>query len=156
VTSDVWVLPMFGDRKPYAVAHTQFAETSAVFSPDGHWIAYTEGGAPNVFVQRFPGDGGKYQVSRTGGSLPTWRADGRELFYLSARGTMMAVAIEATTHFDPGVAQALFQTDVSRASVGRQYAVTKDGKRFLITRRTQPADPPLLTVVVNWLATVQK
>ena len=85
-----------------------------------------------------------------------WRADGRELFYLSARGTMMAVPIEATTHFDPGVAQALFQTDVSRASVGRQYAVAKDGKRFLITRRTQPADPPLLTVVVNWLATVQK
>jgi Tol biopolymer transport system component len=156
VTSDVWVLPMFGDRKPYAVVQTPFAETSAVFSPDGRWIAYTEGGASNVVVQRFPADGGKYQVSRTGGSLPIWRADGRELFYLAADGTMMAVPIEATSHFDPGVAQALFQTGVSRASVGRQYAVTKDGKRFLIMRTRQPADPSVLTVVVNWPASVQK
>ena len=85
-----------------------------------------------------------------------WRADGRELFYLGADGTMMAVPIEATSNFDPGVAQALFQTGVSRASVGRQYAVTKDGKRFLITRTRQPADPPVVTVVVNWPASVQR
>ena len=156
VAPDVWVLPMFGDRKPYQIAHTQFPETAAVFSPDGRWIAFSEGGAPNVYVQPFPGDGGKYQVSRNGGSRPTWRADGRELFYLSADGTMMAVPIEATTHFDPGVAQALFKTDVVRASVGRQYAVTKDGKRFLITRRRQELEPPVLTVVFNWSASVQK
>ena len=140
-----------------SVAQTQFPETSAVFSPDGRWIAYTsEGGQPNVYVQPFPGDGGKYQVSRNGGSHPTWRADGKELFYLSADGMMMAVPIEATSHFDPGVAQALFKTDVVRASVGRQYAVTKDGKRFLITRRHQALEPPVLTVVFDWSASVQK
>jgi len=118
VTSDVWVLRMFGDRQRFQLAHTQFAETSAVFSPDGRWIACSEGGTPNVFVQPFPGDGGKYQVSRNGGSHPTWRRDTQELFYLSADGTLMAVPIEAGSHFNGGMPQALFVTRVSRANPG--------------------------------------
>ena len=64
-------------------------ETQAVFSPDGRWIAYTsnENGQPNVYVQPFLRAGGKYQVSRDGGSHPVWRADGKELFYLGPDGT---------------------------------------------------------------------
>ena len=83
-----------------------------VFSPDGRWIAYTsdEGGQPNVYVQPFPGAGGKYQVSRDGGSYPVWRADGKELFYLGADATLMAVPIDATREFEAGVPQALFPT----------------------------------------------
>ena len=82
--SNVWILPLFGDRKPFAFAETPFTEASAVFSPDGRWIAYTsnEGGQADVYVQSFPGPGAKSQVSRDGGSHPVWRADGRELFYL--------------------------------------------------------------------------
>ena len=110
--SDVWALPLFGDRKPFPLAQTAFAESSAVFSPDGRWITYTsnETGQPNVYVQPFPGAGGKYQVSRDGGSHPVWRADGKELFYLGADGTLMAVPIDATRQFDAGVPQALFPT----------------------------------------------
>ena len=94
---DVWVLPLFGDRKPFPLAQTAFNETGGVFSPDGRWIAYTsdEGGQPNVYVQPFPGAGGKYQVSRDAGSHPVWRADGKELFYLGADATLMAVPIDA-------------------------------------------------------------
>ncbi len=108
--SDVWILPLFGDRKPFPLAQTEFVETSGVFSPDGRWIAYTtnEGGQPNVYVQPFLRAGGKHQVSRDGGSHPVWRADGKELFYLGADGTMMAVPIDATGQFDAGVPQALF------------------------------------------------
>jgi hypothetical protein len=36
------------------------------------------------------------------------------------------------------------------------YAVTKDGKRFLVTARPQQFTAAPLTVVVNWLAAVQK
>ena len=84
---------------------------SGVFSPDGRWIAYTsnESGQPNVYVQPFLRAGGKYQVSRDGGSHPVWRADGKELFYLSAAGTMMAVPINATGQLEGGVPQTLFQ-----------------------------------------------
>jgi Tol biopolymer transport system component len=72
--SDIWVLPLFGDRKPFPLAQTPSVETKAMFSPDGHWIAYTsdEGGQPDVYVRPLPGAGGKSQVSRDGGSDPAW------------------------------------------------------------------------------------
>ena len=53
--SNVWILPLFGDRKPFAFADTAFTETSASFSPTNGWIAYTsnEGGQADVYVQSF-------------------------------------------------------------------------------------------------------
>ena len=157
--SDVWVLPLFGDRKPFPIAQTTFVETSAVFSPDGQWIAYTsdEAGQLNVYVQRFPG-GGAIQVSRDGGGQPVWRADGKELFFLGPDGTMMAAPIEATDLFDVGVPQSLFPAILpsTMTLTASQYAVTRDGKRFLvIARPDQPSVAPL-TVVVNWTAAIQK
>jgi eukaryotic-like serine/threonine-protein kinase len=128
--SDIWILPLFGDRKPFPMVQTPFAETSPVFSPDVRWIAYTtnEGGQNNVAVQPFPGTGGKYQVSTSGGGQPVWRADGKELFYLGADGTMMAVPIDATGQFNAGVPQALFPTRARAGVVNQKFAVTKDGK----------------------------
>ena len=98
------------------------SKTAAVFSPDGQWIAYTtnESGQSNVYVQPFPGAGEKYQVSRDGGSHPVWRADGKELFYFGADGTLMAVPIDATGQFDAGVPQALFPTAARRFSISAQ------------------------------------
>jgi dipeptidyl aminopeptidase/acylaminoacyl peptidase len=157
-TSDVWVLPLFGDRKPFPVVQTGFTEASAVFSPDGRWIAYTsnEGGQSNVYVQPFPGAGGKYQVSRDGGNRPVWRADGKELFYLAADRTLMAIPIDTTSEFEAGVPTALFRADVSTFNNSQVYAVTKDGKRFLVNARPQQSSVAPLTVVVNWTASIQK
>ena len=69
--SNVSVLPLFGDRKPFAFAATPFIEGSAVFSPDGRYIAYVsnENGQSDVYVQSFPGPGAKSQVSRDGGAI---------------------------------------------------------------------------------------
>jgi Tol biopolymer transport system component/DNA-binding winged helix-turn-helix (wHTH) protein len=157
--SNVWILPLFGDRKPFAFAETPFVETSAVFSPDGHWIAYTsnEGGQPDVYVQSFPGPGSKSQVSRDGGTHPVWRADGRELFYLAADGTMMAVPVGAGHSFDAGRPQALFSSNAWRLRVSQVYAATKDGQRFLVAAtspKSTGAAP--LTVVLNWTAAVTR
>jgi eukaryotic-like serine/threonine-protein kinase len=159
--SDVWVLPLFGDRKPFPLTQTAFRETSAVFSPDGRWIAYTsnETGQGNVYVQPFPGPGAKYPVSREGGYQPAWRADGKELFYVGADGAMMAVPIDATSQFNAGVPQALFlfRSGAPTFEASQVYAVTKDGKRFLINARPeQSGGVAPLTVVVNWLAAVQR
>ena len=54
-TSDIWALPLFGERKPFPVIQTQFRESLGMFSPDGQWIAYMtdETGEPNVYVQPF-------------------------------------------------------------------------------------------------------
>jgi hypothetical protein len=157
-SSDVWVLPLFGDRKPFPLVQTRFTETGAVFSPDVRWIAYTttESGQPNVVVQPFPGTGGKYQVSTSGGGQPVWRADGKELFYLAADGTMMAVPIDATGQFNAGVPQALFPTRARAGVVNQKFAVTKDGKRFLVSTTPQQSRATPLTVVLNWTAAIQK
>jgi hypothetical protein len=149
---------LFGDRKPFALAETPFTEGSAVFSPDSRWIAYTsnEGGQPDIYVQPFPGPGGKFQVSRDGGTHPFWRADGKELFYIGADGTMTAVSMDAARSLEAGRPQALFPTSISILTPNQAYAVTKDGQRFLVNatpRKSSDAAP--LTVVLNWTAAIR-
>ncbi|NOT27648.1 MAG: hypothetical protein HOP16_16295 [Acidobacteria bacterium] len=157
--SNVWILPLLGDKKPFAFAETPFIEASAVFSPDGPWIAYTsnEGGQIDVYVQSFPGPGAKAQVSRNGGTHPVWRADGRELFYLAADGTMMAVPVGAGRSFEAGPPRALFSSNAWRLTANQVYAVTTDGQRFLVTTTPQTSSGAApLTVVLNWTATIHK
>jgi len=159
VRSDVWVLPLFGDRKPFPIAQTAFNEISAVFSPDARSIAYTsdEAGQPNVYVQPLRGDGAKQQVSRAGGGQAVWRADGRELFFIAPDGTLMAAPIDASGEFT-AAPQALFPAipPSTLTILAPQFAATKDGKRFLVIARPDEASTAALTVVVNWLAAVQR
>jgi dipeptidyl aminopeptidase/acylaminoacyl peptidase len=154
----IWILPLAGDRKPVAFAETPFSERNAAFSPDGRWIAYqsSETGQWQVYVQPFPRTGGKSLVSINGGEQPTWRADGKELFFLGPDSKMMVATIDTTREFEAGVPQALFSSTASNISTTRQYAVSRDGRRFLVNARSEPAAATPLTVVVNWLATIQK
>ena len=157
-TADVWIFPLFGDRKPFPLAETEFLEGSATFSTDGRWVAYTtnEPGWPNVYVQPFLRTGGKYPVSRDGGYQPRWRSDGKELFYFALDGTMMTVPVDATGEFRAGAPQPLFRMGAMANSYRQQFAVTKDGQRFLVNAPSQQSSGPQLTVVVNWIATIQK
>ena len=54
----------------------------------------TSPGGWEVYVARFPEFTDKRQVSSAGGMQPRWRRDGKELFYLSLDGVMMAAAID--------------------------------------------------------------
>ena len=157
-TSDIWALPMFGDRKPFPVIQTQFIESLGAFSPDGRWIAYMtdETGEFNVYVQPFLHEGGKYRISPNGGRNPHWRGDGKELFYLDAGGAMMAVPIDTTKTFAAGLPTTLFPTGV--ISMAQSYTVTKDGQRFLVNTRppNAAATTTPLTVIVNWTSTLKK
>ncbi len=127
-----------------------------MFSPDGRWIAYTsnEAGPPNVYVQAFPRAGRKYPISLNGGRNPHWSADGKELFYLDASGAMTVVQINATDTVKAGLPLMLFPAGVVGANQG--YAVTKDGKRFLVSTRPQNAAATPLTVILNWTSTLPK
>jgi Tol biopolymer transport system component len=161
--SNISVLPLFGDRKPFPVAATPFTEGSAVFSPAGRWIAYVsnEGGQTDVYVQPFPGPGPKSQVSRDGGSHPVWRADGRELFYLAADGTMMTVAVGGGPAFDAGRPRPLFSPNAWTLTANQVYAVTKNGQRFLVNAilpqfSGEAAGEAALTVVLNWTAAIHR
>ena len=86
-----------------------------------------------------------------------WRADGRELFYLAADGSMMTVAVGGGPSFDAGRPRPLFSPNAWRLTANQVYAVTKDGQRFLVnTGLQQSSGAALLTVVLNWTAAIHR
>jgi len=163
--SDLWVLPLEGDKKPFSFLRTEFNEGDGQFSPDGHWIAYSsdESGRQEIYVRPFSPDsngnasgaGGKWLISSGGGTQPRWRGDGRELYYRTPDGKLMAVEVITKPVFQAGVPRSLFQGPSSVSSVD-QWDVTADGKRFLfVAPATQVAQTPF-TVVLNWPSLLKK
>ena len=162
--SDLWVLPLSGDRKPFRVVQTPFDEVQGQFSPDARWVAYAsnETGRYEVYARPFPGAGGKWQVSTGGGIYPRWRHDGKELFYIAPDNRMMAVPIQVGHTLDAGTAVALFPTELATGGnlgIGGfqskpEYAVAADG-RFLLNVTVGDAASPI-TVVLNWTAGLRK
>jgi eukaryotic-like serine/threonine-protein kinase len=114
-------------------------------------------------VQPFPtASHGKWTVSNGGGMAPRWRADGKELFYISLDMKMMAVDVSTSPMFKPGIPKALFQTSLSGGISARhviRYDVTADGKNFLINSVPAETSAPTarpITVVLNWTALLKK
>ena len=107
---DLGVLPTGGDRKPALFLATPASEYLGQISPDGKWIAYIsdESGRDEVYVRSFPASGSKWPVSNGGGTYPRWRRDGKELFFVSPGGALMAVPVRpAPQGLDFGAAAAL-------------------------------------------------
>jgi Tol biopolymer transport system component len=135
--------------------------TNGQISPDGKWVAYAsdESGDWEIYVTTFPGATGKWQVSRGGGIEPRWRGDGKEIFYIGAKNTFMAVPVTGGETFSTGNPTALFRSQL-RAQVSStdlfNYDVTKDGQRFLVNRYAKPAQVAPLSVVLNATTAVRK
>jgi len=151
--SDVWVLPLFGDRKPRPVAETAANEPRARFSPDGHWLAYdsNESGQYEIYVRPFPSLDGRQQVSVGGGMEPMWRGDSRELYFRTADDRLMAARIgPGGTWLKPDAPSLLFHLapGPGRAALSATYAVSSDGQRFLVN--TTVEDLPPITLLLNW------
>jgi len=154
---DLWFLPVSGDRKPAPFLQTPFNEYQGQFSPDGRWVAYVsdESGRAEVYVRPFPpGPGGKWQISNGGAYEPHWRRDGKELFFVSRSRDrkLMAAPVKAGAAFQTGLAQELFRTGTNLGFVTgtHHYAVSADGKRFLMIQPLEEAAPTPITVVLNW------
>ena len=92
-SNEIWVLPLFGDRKSFPYLQNEFNQTTAKLSPNGQWLAYMsdESKRNEVYVQTFPTPGGQWQISTNGGSNPVWSRDSKELFYIAPDRKMMAV-----------------------------------------------------------------
>ncbi len=155
---DIWILPLFGDKKPFPLLQSQFNKEDPSFSPDGKWLAYDsdESGRWEVYIVPFPQGNGKWQVSTGGAEQPRWRRDGKELFYMSAENELMAAGVqEKNGSLEIGNPQPLFQTNTARSAF-RTYDVTADGRKFVvITQPTQSSAEPL-TLVINWPALLKK
>jgi Tol biopolymer transport system component len=154
--SDIWVLPLRGDRKPSLFVQTNFEERLSQFSPDVGWVSYqsNESGRYEIYIKPFPGPGGQSQVSADGGIQARWRPDGKELYYLAPDGKLMAVPIDIKgTTLNIGSPVALFQTRVwgsgTNTNNGFQYDVAPDG-HFLINVTTEDAVTSPISLLLNW------
>jgi Tol biopolymer transport system component len=157
----LYVLPLFGDRRALTIVETGFGLGRPQFSYDLEWIAYmsNETGKFQVSVISFPAKDKKRQISANGGAQPRWRRDGKELFYLSLDGKLMAVELNLGAGIEFGKAQELFDTQLIVRPEAVQYAVTPNGQRFLLKKRVSEENPSpasAITVIVNWAAKLRR
>jgi Tol biopolymer transport system component len=153
---DIWALPLDGDRQPFPVVRTTFEERDGQFSPDGKWIAYqsNESGRFEIYVQPFRGPGKKSPISINGGAQVRWRRDGKELFYITLDGRLVAVPFSIASGGQ--VAENGSPVQLFPARVGAiqdislpEYTVSADGQRFLMDTALEETPPPI-TVILNW------
>ncbi len=154
VPSNIMKLSPDGHGEPQPVlANPQYAERSAQVSPDGRWLAYQsdESGVFQAYVRPFPNvDGGRWQVSIDGGSLPIWHPNGRELFFIDNINRVMAVPIFLGSSFAFGKPASAFDFSDRPASVYRNYDIGPDG-RFIVAKESQRGrGSNQFIVVLNW------
>jgi Tol biopolymer transport system component len=138
---------------------TEFAERHPQFHPGNRWIAYVsaETGSAEVYLQQFiPGagtSGARVRVSTHGGTMPRWRRDGQELYFLSPDGRiMMTTVILARGAARTSPPAALFSTAASPTlGVDWSYDVSRDGQRFLLIEPVENQEARSLTLFTNWL-----
>jgi dipeptidyl aminopeptidase/acylaminoacyl peptidase len=157
--SDLWLLPLAGDKTPKPYLVTKQITGDARFSPDGHWVAYAsdDSGRREVYVQSFPEIGRAIRISVNGGRRPEWRKDGKELYYIAPDGSLIAVGVNgAGPLFQVSAPQPLFQVSPTGDYARRQYQPSADGTRFLVNARVDDTTPQVLNVLLNWKAQVKK
>ena len=153
----LWIFPLDPTAKPWLVRSDPGTDDwQSEFSPDGKWFAYTsrESGGSEVWVEPFPANGSRWQVSPSGGSEPHWRG-GRELLYIGPEGMLYSATLTAGG-WDDAHAQPLFRITIADPIGSRDYAVSPDGGRIVVN--TFIADPviPPIDVVVNWRGLINK
>jgi Tol biopolymer transport system component len=157
---DLFLLGPEAGAKPRPFVVAPFSQAQGQFSPDGDWVAYSsnEAGRLEVYVRPRDGRDLRTQISAAGGGQPRWRADGRELYYVTLDGTVMSVPIKATTNeLIPGVPAPLFTEPTLRTNNhlfyyggAAGYDVATDGSRFLVNRLTRAPESGPIHVILNW------
>jgi Tol biopolymer transport system component len=149
--NDLWLWPLQEQGKPVKLIASPGNQMHANFSPAGDLVAYTsnETGRFEVYVETVPRSDRKWPLSTNGGYEPRWRADGREIYYLSEDRKLMAVTVGAGPSF--GIPTPLFQTKVQPGvmALRTHYEPSRDGQRFLVNTALDSAPSPI-TVVLNW------
>ena len=165
--SDISILPLDGKRQPHSFIATPANESTPKFSPDGRWVAYLsdESGRSEVYVQEFPGPGGKWQISSGAHEAkpPIWARDGREIYYL-ADDRFMSVPVETDPSFSPGTPKELFVNPslLIGGSAGAAFlgGVSADGKQFLLLSPRKPEALPAsqvqIDVIVNFASELKR
>src|SRR5581483_434862 len=156
----VWTMQLDRGSSAHAFVQHPYADAAGHFSPaeNGNgprWIAYAsaETGHYEVYVRDFPSGAHEWPVSTNGGWAPQWSRDGRELFYIGLDGTLMSVPVRSGATLHLGAPKPLFPTGIRPTpmqTVTKQYAVSRDGQRFLLNAHVPEDAAATITVVLGW------
>jgi Tol biopolymer transport system component len=149
--------------KPRLFVKASSANTFAVFSPDGRWLAYAdaEAGSNEVYVRAFPDNGTQVQISNTGGIVPVWSRTGRQIFYQAEDRRIMVA--------DYSVKEGAFVASRPRVWNGKQLVnlgtaiemdFAPDGKRAVVLMPSESPEPretqSHVTLVLNFFDEVRR
>jgi len=156
---DLWMVDIDGKDKPQPLVVEPGDQANAVISPDGHWLAYHSSEAGEIYVRPFPNVAdGKWQLVTKGAKWPLWSRDGKELFYVTARG-IMSIAVDTSQQtFHWGSPTLLFEASYSAfpgLAGPRNYDQAPDG-RFLVIKERQGTSPGALVIVKNWFDEIKR
>jgi Tol biopolymer transport system component len=152
----IYTVALRGDQMPQPFFQSHARESAPSFSPDGKWLAYesTHSGRNEVYISPFPAGGARYQVSTRGGERPTWRHDGKEIYY---REGLVIMAVQVNTKaslVELGTPKPLFELASGNLS-GRYYDVAPDG-RFLANTSPLTSKAQSFSLLVNWPARLKQ
>ena len=159
--SDLWVMPLFGDKKPFQFLATPSVQNQAQFSPNGKWIAYisNKSGTFEIYVTSFPVRGAEIRVSESGGMWPRWGSDGREIFYLTPDNILTGVTVdEDSSGFRVTAGRPLFRVRPHpQVSLGQYpYAISPNSQRFLVNTFIEETTSMPITLFLNWPEELKK
>ncbi len=158
-SGDVERLELKEGAKPVPLVATPHDEYAASLSPDERWFAYqsNENGRYEVYVRDLSENGGRWQVSTSGGEEPRWAASGKELFF--RRGTtLFAVPVTTAGRFSPGTPRPLIEGIYDlRSDTGISYDIDARTGRFLMLRTDSDERPvPGVRVILNWFQELRR
>ena len=147
--SKIYSLPLSENQEPIPFAPMPSSQDMPAFSPDGKWLAFqsNHSGINQVYVAPFPAGETFTQISNNGGSVPQWRGDGKELYYVNLDGKMMAVDINLGEEIEIRNQRILFDPGFA---IWKEYVVSLDGQQFFLEKPLADQNPTLITITLNW------
>jgi serine/threonine protein kinase len=154
----LWLFDVAASTYSQIRASTALNGMQAAFAPDSKYVAYTaeDTGSPEVYVEPLPATGARWQVSPAGGAEPHWRADGRELMYVSADGWLMSVPVHAQRAFSADAPRRMFRVAIPDLVGGEDVTISPDGERVAVNSLVTDATVPPIHVVINWPALLKR
>jgi serine/threonine-protein kinase len=146
----IYTISLDGRAKVQAFLQSTFNQSYPRFSPDGHWVVYTsnESGRDEIYVQPYPGPGGKWLISAEGGSYPLWARSGHEIFFRND-DKLMVIPVETQPAFKAGTSRMLFRG--GNYVMLQNYDVAPDGQHFLMIKEKEaPASSKEVSIVLHW------
>jgi hypothetical protein len=148
---DPWVLHVDDPGKTARLVATPEFEYLAGLSPDGRWLAFSEGtGKGSIGILSFPQAGSRFETTIGGEFVsliaPLWSADSRVLIVQDARGRVIEVPVSFEGGFRQGTPRVLF----TLAPGQRLVSQTPDLRRFMVLEQEQVPNPAPLRVLTQW------